>query len=77
MPLMFNDFILLCCINIIQIHVIPPGVMTINITTITAINIGVVGEVVVEVVSRNECVENVSTSEFRLVVGNKVGMTKA
>ena len=50
--------------------------MTINITTITAINIGVVGEVVVEVVSRNECVENVSTSEFRLVEGNKVGATK-
>ena len=50
--------------------------MTINITTITAINIGVVGEVVVEVVSMKECIEIVSTSAFRLVEGNKVGVTK-
>ena len=47
--------------------------MTTNKTTITPMNIAVLDEVVVEVVSMNECVENVLlTSVLRLVDGNKV-----
>ena len=50
--------------------------MTINKTTITPINMAVVDEVAVEVVSVNECVESVSlTSLLRLIEGNKVGVT--
>ena len=46
--------------------------MTTNKTTITPMNIAVLDEMVVEVVSMNECVENVLSSVLRLVDGNKV-----
>ena len=58
-------------------QVIAPSTMATNITTITAMKITVADTKAAEVVVKNECVDNLSSTSVRssVVVSNKVSIT--